>query len=80
MAEHVDDVFLLYLIHMAILEAERQAHYGDAKVGGPVRPRQYLELNGAGEPDVSVAGYSRSSAQLSETPSASICAATMDQK
>ena len=47
MAEHVDDVVLLYLIDMAILEAERQAHYGDAKVGGPVRLRQYLELNGA---------------------------------
>lgn len=35
MAEHVDDVFLLYLIDVAILEVERQGHYGGVDVGGP---------------------------------------------
>ncbi len=50
MAEHADDDFLLYLIDMAILEVERQAHYGDVDRGGPTRLRQYLELKSAGQP------------------------------
>ncbi len=47
MVEHTDDVFLLYLIDMAILEVELQAHHGDVGVGGPTRLKQYLELNRA---------------------------------
>ncbi len=50
MVEHADDGFLLYLIDMAILELERQTHYGDVEVRGPTRLRQYLELNSAGRP------------------------------
>ena len=53
-AEHAANSFLLYLIDTAILEAERQAHYGHADGEELTRLRQYLESKSAG---ISLAGY-----------------------